>query len=608
MHVCSLRVVVSLGSVLLACGGSSSVVSSGGDAGSPVPGRGIPEGPVISCPPKGCADSPPHCGDGALTMEEACDDGNLQGGDGCAGNCLSVERGYSCAEPGRPCRVTARCGDGLVAGAELCDDGNKADGDGCSKSCQLERDFKCEGQPSECVATTCGDGKIEGAESCEDGNALPFDGCSAHCQSEPRCDSTGGACTSRCGDGIVLDEQCDDGNLRGGDGCSATCTREPGFSCTTSSSCTMRDGQCSLLVAAVFRDFDAEHQDFQIGCGTLQKGIVQPALDDEGKPVLARSDNACIASASSFAEWYRSSRDNTTLVGELTLYDNGRGGFVNRHGAKGEPWLGPETFANVVWGGDAGSGCSACTVSAAGRCYDPCTPWGAGNTSGACCAESTQQRFDGTPLFFPVDASARKDARLRAKIPEQYGYTGWPWEDAVVPGAGAHNFSFTTEVVYWFQYDPSRAAMLDFSGDDDLWVFVNGKLAVDLGGAHVPSPGQVTIDTAAAATFGLEPGKVYPIHVFHAERKAEGSSFKLTLDGFNTARSECTALCGDAVVAAGEECDDGVNDGGYGECEPGCRLGPSCGDGIVQDSEDCDDGNRIDDDGCGSSCRHILLI
>jgi predicted nucleotidyltransferase len=33
-------------------------------------------------------------------------------------------------------------------------------------------------------------------------------------------------------------------------------------------------------------------------------------------------------------------------------------------------------------------------------------------------------------------------------------------------------------------------------------------------------------------------------------------------------------VCGDGIVSLGEECDDGLNDGGYGECEPGCKLGP----------------------------------
>ena len=89
--------------------------------------------------------------------------------------------------------------------------------------------------------------------------------------------------------------------------------------------------------------------------------------------------------------------------------------------------------------------------------------------------------------------------------------------------------------------------------------------------------------------------------------KQKGSSFKLTLAGFNTAASDCTPICGDGIVAAGEQCDDGVNDGGYGECGPGCVLGAYCGDGIVQPGEDCDDGNLFDGDSCPASCR-ILVV
>jgi cysteine-rich repeat protein len=106
----------------------------------------------------------------------------------------------------------------------------------------------------------------------------------------------------------------------------------------------------------------------------------------------------------------------------------------------------------------------------------------------------------------------------------------------------------------------------------------------------------------------LDDGAVYEIAVFHAERKKEASTFKLTLDGFATSRSECTPICGDGIVSLGEECDDGTNDGGYGECNAGCTLGAFCGDGIVQDGEDCDDGNNIDGDGCGSACRKVILL
>jgi fibro-slime domain-containing protein len=140
-----------------------------------------------------------------------------------------------------------------------------------------------------------------------------------------------------------------------------------------------------------------------------------------------------------------------------------------------------------------------------------------------------------------------------------------------------------------------------------VWVFVNGNLAVDLGGLHVPQAGSVAIGAASEAKFGLEPGKVYAIKVFHAERNPTGSSFKLTLSGFESSPTDCVPVCGDAIVSLGEECDDGVNDGGYGECEPGCKVGPRCGDGIEQAGEDCDDGNRVDGDGCGSACRNVVV-
>jgi cysteine-rich repeat protein len=91
--------------------------------------------------------------------------------------------------------------------------------------------------------------------------------------------------------------------------------------------------------------------------------------------------------------------------------------------------------------------------------------------------------------------------------------------------------------------------------------------------------------------------------VFQAERRREGSSYKFTLGGFDTARSDCVPECGDGIVSLGEECDDGENKGGYGKCGEGCKLDEYCGDGEVQkEFEDCDDGNFRNGDGCDASC------
>ena len=506
---------------------------------------------------------PGVCGDGVLTKDEACDDGNQVDEDGCAGDCLSVEVGYSCNPAGVPCHKVARCGDGIVTFPEFCDDGNVESMDGCSALCKIEIGYQCEGSPSECRPTDCGNGIIEGTEACDDSNTMPFDGCSAICQAEPDC--SGDRCVSECGDGLVIDEECDDGNILDGDGCSSDCRVEPGYKCAPMTTCEEVDGSCVMKISAVFRDFSVytdPYGDFQ-GGGDMIQGLIDPSLDKDGKP-RALADvrtlsNGSIDSPESFQRWYRDTEDSETLVSTLTLFDNADGGYVNRWKDTGEQW-----------------------------CVD-----------GTC--------YDGTPVFFPVDSLTDGSDFVEATIPEEYG-GNWLPESEFDPDAVPHNYGFTTEVKYWFKYDVDSPATLGFLGDDDMWVFVNGILAVDMGNVHMPKLGVVTIDEAGAETYDLEEGGVYPIQVFHAERNPTGSSFKLTLAGFEADRSVCLPTCGDGIVSIGEECDDGENDGGYGECYEGCKLGDFCGDGIKQENEDCDDGNTLDGDACGSSCRHLVII
>ncbi|HEX2876349.1 MAG TPA: DUF4215 domain-containing protein, partial [Polyangiaceae bacterium] len=520
-----------------------------------------PNMPGSPCSPD--APAPPGCGDGMLTDDEACDDANRADNDGCQGNCLATQPGYSCNPPGKPCHELVLCGDNIVGSSEQCDDGNKVAADGCSPTCKFEVGFKCDGEPSKCVPTVCGDKQKEGAESCDDGNAVPFDGCSSTCQTEPNC--SGDGCTSECGDGLLIGEECDDGNTKDGDGCSAACKKEAGFQCSQQANCEKINDACVLRVPVIYRDFAAAHADFEVDCkGQMDgleaaTGLVAATLTGGVPTATAAATTQCITK---LGDWY-SDAGSPAIVRDLVLFDNGKGGYVNRHGAMGEQWATQPVYTGR-WCGNGDSKCTAAPPAFPGcnfdatvdTCFFPC-PQMLGNATDTCAGTvSVTNTYDGTPLFFPIDDEPMTDPRIDAKVPPQYGYE-WPFEDTVVPvygaahtaGKAAHNFHFTSQVTYWFKYDATATASLDFTGDDDVWVFVNGKLAVDLGGVHQPVNGSVTIGAATAATYGLTDGKVYKISVFQAERKKESSSFRLTLAGFDTARSECIPICGDGVVS-----------------------------------------------------------
>jgi fibro-slime domain-containing protein len=244
-----------------------------------------------------------------------------------------------------------------------------------------------------------------------------------------------------------------------------------------------------------FRPADARlaHPDFELeptlGHATYA-GIVQDALDVEGKPVFAGTGQRVMVQAAD--------HDGRPIIGPKSYLS-------------ARPWDAPAARS--------GAGGGAATSAARFAQWYRDTP---GVNSSRVVAAVLVRKGEKDRYIFEGDLG--RGPRSGGYTVETTGAPAEPRQDVErVRGAGGRNFDFTWECGARFTFRAGEGQTLSVAADDDLWVFVDGRLVIDLGGVHAVAWQNFDLDRFA----GLEDGKEYSLKLFYAERNRPESRLRI---------------------------------------------------------------------------------
>ena len=133
-------------------------------------------------------------------------------------------------------------------------------------------------------------------------------------------------------------------------------------------------------------------------------------------------------------------------------------------------------------------------------------------------ADISENNEDGG--FFPIDNLEFLDSAKTVRNPK------FDWDEQLTKNGKKHNYSFAMKISAQFKY--IKGQYFEFRGDDDVWVFINNRLVVDIGGCHNPVERAVDLDT-----LGLIEGREYPFQTqktyYPVEEKTTDGTIKYNI-------------------------------------------------------------------------------
>ena len=127
----------------------------------------------------------------------------------------------------------------------------------------------------------------------------------------------------------------------------------------------------------------------------------------------------------------------------------------------------------------------------------------------------------------PADWTFFKDGTDTVSTAASASYRWTSDPDTDTKGNGGRNQHFCFESKGQFRF--KKGLKFSFRGDDDIWVYIDYKLAVDLGGTHLAAPGYVDLDTFMPDAV-LD--SMYDIHIFFCDRRTTMSNVRIKTNMF----------------------------------------------------------------------------
>jgi fibro-slime domain-containing protein len=409
------------------------------------------------------------------------------------------------------------------------------------------------------------------------------------------------------------DEDCDDGNTLSGDGCSEECTIEDGFTCTD----VVGELPDALDIPLTFRDFigtpdgaGVRHPDFQAYEGDdVTPGLVADTLGNDGKPVYASlCDGSGVDAAAcpygqqttsemDFDQWYRDVPGiNIPFVTRLTFPKQTDGSYLYSDTALFPFNDAPDSW--VLRGLENANKKRNFSFTSELRTWFEFS----GDEELEFSGDDDVWVFIGGKLAVDIGGlhpetvgTVLLDTVTAADLGLESGKV---YEIALFHAerhTGSSNFKLTLR-----GFVKRSSACQTTCGDG---ITAGDEVCDD--GENSGEYGSCSPDCTVREPYCGD-GELDTEH----EQCDDGQNLATyASDDEAGCAPGCApgAFCGDGEVDSlfGEACDDGENDGGYGECAAGCVLGPRCGDGqlLATAGEECDDRNTVSGDGCSADCE-----